>query len=170
MWTLVHLEVHRLLCLWAVYSVSRTSWLSSPVADCNLPSSFSAGILLAFLIPRVPKFSFSQDTPLSPATGDFNRSIPTQFLISPANFSFPAFAELEVDTGSNFLPLKFNHLNAHVFDLETDAKVGNGDMYGLTVPAKQFTKIHVPMNFSYVADNSSDITCETFLRWIRLFS
>ncbi|KAF9651358.1 hypothetical protein BDM02DRAFT_3091380 [Thelephora ganbajun] len=118
----------------------------------------ATGVLLAFLIPRVPKFAFSQDTPLAPATGDFNRSIPTKFLTFPANFSFPAFADLEVDTGSNFLPLKFTHLNARIFDLDTDAKVGNGDIFGLTVPAKQFTKLQVPMNFSYVADNSSDLT------------
>jgi len=118
----------------------------------------AAGILLVFLIPRVPKFAFNQDTPLSAATGDFNSSIQTGFSIAPANFSFPAFAELEVDTGSNFIPLKFNHLNARISDLQTNEDVGVGDMYGLTVPAKKFTKIQIPMNFSYVADNSSDIT------------
>jgi len=118
----------------------------------------ATGILLVFLIPRVPKFAFSQDTPLSPATGDFNHSIPTEFSVSPANFSFPAFAELQVDTGSNFLPLRFTHLNALISDLGTGANVGNGDMYGITVPAKKFTRLQVPMNFSFVADNSSDLT------------
>ena len=124
--------------------------------------SLSTGILLAFLIPRVPKFQFNQDTPLSAATGDFNRSIPTRFLVAPANFSFPAYAELQVDTGSNFIPLKFTHLNALIFDLQTSNQVGTGDLYGVTVPAKKFTKIQVPMNFSYVADNNSDITCKPF--------
>ena len=132
------------------------------MADHNQPSSFSTGILLAFLIPRVPKFEFNQDTPLSTATGDFNRSIPTRFLVAPANFSFPAYAELQVDTGSNFIPLRFTHLNALIFDLQTSVQVGTGDLYGVTVPAKKFTKIQVPMNFSYVADNSSDITCKLF--------
>ena len=126
------------------------------------PPPFSAGILLAFLIPRVPRFQFNQDRPLSPATGDFNRSIPTRFLVSPANFSFPAYAELQVDTGSNFIPLKFTHLNALIFDLQTNVEVGTGDIYGVTVPAKRFSKIQVPMNFSYVADNSSDTTCKPF--------
>ena len=41
-------------------------------------------------------------------------------------------------------------------------------MYGLTVPAKQFTQIQVPMNFSYVANNNSDITCGFFLRLLSL--
>lgn len=108
----------------------------------------------------MPKFAFNEDTPLSPATGDFNSSIPTKFLTAPANFSFPAYAELEVDTGSNFIPLKFTHLNALIYDLDTNVEVGTGDLYGTTVPAKKFTKIQVPMNFSYVADNSSDITCK----------
>lgn len=79
---------------------------------------------------------------------------------SPANFSFPAYADFEVNTGSNFIPLKITHLNALVFDLDTDNKVGNGDMYGLSLPAKKFVNLQVPVNFSYVADNRSDITCQ----------
>jgi len=144
------------LCMWSIPA------LRIPVADHDQPSSFSTGILLAFLIPRVPKFQFNQDTPLSTATGDFNRSIPTRFLVAPGNFSFPAHPELQVDTGSNFIPLRFTHLNALIFDIQTSVQVGTGDLYGVTVPAKKFTKIQVPMNFSYVADNSSDITCKLF--------
>lgn len=132
------------------------------MADHHRLSSPSAGILLAFLIPRVPKFSINQDTPLSAATGDFNSSIPTKFSTFPANFSFPAFAELEVDTGSNFIPLKFNDLHAQIFDLQTSVQVGTGDVPGLIFPAKKFTTFQLPLNFSYVADNSSDITCGSF--------
>jgi hypothetical protein len=123
---------------------------------------FSVGILLVFFIPRVPGFTIDEDTPLSPATGDFNSSIPIEFMTSPANFSFPAYADFEVSTGSNFIPLKITHLNALLFDLDTNNQVGNGDMYGLTLPAKKFVNIQVPVNFSYVADNSSDITCKVF--------
>lgn len=108
----------------------------------------------------MPAFALNQDTPLAAATGDFNSSVPTQFLTFPANFSFPAFAELQVDTGANYIPLKLTHLNALVYDLQTDAKVGNGDMYDITFPAKKLTNIQLPLNFSYTADNSSDLTCE----------
>lgn len=66
---------------------------------------------------------------------------------------------MQVDTGSNFIPLKITHLNAEVFDLDTDHKVGTGDTYGLSLAAKKFVNIQVPLNFTYVADNSSDITC-----------
>ena len=114
----------------------------------------------------MPKFSISEDEPLSAATGDFNNSIPTKFLTYPANFTFPAYAELEVDTGSNFIPLKFTHLNALIYDLETAVEVGHGDMYGVTFPAKKFTKLQVPMNFSYVADNSSDVTCKSSIHFL----
>lgn len=78
----------------------------------------------------------------------------------PANFTFPAFADFTVNTGSSFIPLKITHLNAEVHDLDTDHKVGTGDVYGLTLPAKQFVNIQVPINFTYTADNSSDITCK----------
>jgi len=118
----------------------------------------AVGILLVFLIPRVPGIAIDPDTPLGPATGTFNSSVPIEFMISPANFSFPAFAELQVDTGSNFIPLKITHMNVEVYDLDSNNMVGNGDLYGLSLPAKKFVDIQMPVNFSYVADNSSDIT------------
>ena len=110
----------------------------------------------------MPSFGISQDNPLVHATGNWNSSIPTQFSSFPANFSFPAFAELQVNTGSNFIPLKFTHVNAIVFDLDTSAQVATGDLYDVTFPAKQFSNLEMPLNFSYVADNRSDITCEPF--------
>jgi hypothetical protein len=128
----------------------------------SLTTSSSAGILLVFLLPRVPSFTINQDTPLGSATGSFNSSVPTQFNISPANFTFPAFAELQFNTGSNYIPVKITHLNAQVFDLDTENQVGNGDLYGLSLPAKKFVNIQMPVNFTYTADNSSDITCKVF--------
>lgn len=121
-------------------------------------SCIAAGILVAFLLPRVPGFTINQNTPLAAATGDFNSSVTTEFMSYPANFSFPAFAQMQVNTGSNFIPLKITHLNAQVFDLDTSNQVGNGDLYGLSLPAKKYVDIQVPVNFSYIADNSSDIT------------
>lgn len=116
------------------------------------------GILLAFMIPRVPGFAFNQNTPLIPATGSFNASIPAEFSRAPANFSFPAYASVQVDTNSNFLPLKFNQLNAQVFDLDTGIHVGNGGLRSYTVPAKAFTNIAIPLNFTYIATNDTDTT------------
>ncbi|KAA1472153.1 hypothetical protein DENSPDRAFT_163999 [Dentipellis sp. KUC8613] len=115
-------------------------------------------LALAFTIPRVPSFSFNSNNPLIGATGDFNSSIPTLFSRAPANFSFPALVDMKVDTGSNFLPLHFTHLSAEVYDLDSRHLVGTGSMGGQTVPAKQFTEIKMPLNFTYVATNDSDAT------------
>jgi len=116
------------------------------------------GIMLAFMIPRVPSFAFNEDTPLVAATGEFNSSIPTEFSRAPANFSFPAYADLEIDTSSNYLPLKFSHLNAQVLDLDSNVHVGTGDLYSYSVPAKVITKLEIPLNFTYIATNDSDPT------------
>ncbi|TFY51868.1 hypothetical protein EVG20_g10802, partial [Dentipellis fragilis] len=115
-------------------------------------------LVLAFTIPRVPSFSFNSSSPLIGATGDFNSSIPTLFSRAPANFSFPALVDMKVDTGSNFLPLHFTRISAEVYDLDSRHLVGTGSMGGLTVPAKQFTELKLPLNFTYVATNDSDAT------------
>lgn len=121
---------------------------------------FRVGIIIAFTIPRVPSFSFSNDTPLANATGTWKDAIPSEFSRSPANFSFPAFAALQVNTGSNYLPIKFKHLRAKVYDLTTDNLIGSGD-YTATMPAKSLTNILLPLNFTYVAINDTDTTCRS---------
>lgn len=120
----------------------------------------SIGIVLAFTIPRVPSFSFDNTKPLVNATGSFAKSIPTEFSRAPANFSFPAFSDIQVDTGSNFLPLTFNSIHAQVFDLNTNLQVASGNIGHQTLPAKSFPIIQLPLNFTYVAANASDPTCE----------
>ncbi|KAF8964332.1 hypothetical protein BDZ97DRAFT_1815922 [Flammula alnicola] len=120
------------------------------------------GIILAFTIPRVPSFSFNGGTPLVNATGSWATAVPTIFAPSVANFSFPAFASLQADTTSNFLPLKFNSLHATVFDLDTNRQVGTGDFAKFTLPAKVFPDIMLPLNFTYFATNSSD---QTYQNW-----
>src|SRR5882672_12086299 len=111
----------------------------------------SIGILLAFTIPRIPSFQFNNDTPLITANGSFNSSIPTQFSRAPANFTFPAFAALQIDTDSNFLALDFSHLSAQIFDLDTNFQVATGDISHQKFPAKTFANLNMPLNFSYVA-------------------
>jgi hypothetical protein len=121
----------------------------------------SIGIVLAFVIPRVPGFAVNGSIPLVPATGWFNDSIPAEFSRFPANFSFPADISLQVDTNSNFLPLVFNHLDAQVYDLDSFNLVGTGHLNHTKLPAKTFTNIQMPLNFSYVATNDSDLTCQS---------
>ncbi|KZT28726.1 hypothetical protein NEOLEDRAFT_1154261 [Neolentinus lepideus HHB14362 ss-1] len=115
-------------------------------------------LILAFTIPRVPSFAFNSDSPLLNATGSFAESVPTIFSRAPANFSFPALVDLQADTNSNFLPLAFRKLSGTIYDLDTNELVGTGHLGKMSVPAKTFHEIKLPMNFTYVATNDSDIT------------
>ena len=126
----------------------------------NPPLFSSIGLVLAFTIPRVPSFSTNGQTPLVSATGWFNQSIPAEFSRSPANFSFAANMPLQVDTSSNFLPLTFKHLDAQVYDLDSFNIVGHGHLNRTTLPAHHFSDITLPLNFTYVATNDSDQTCQ----------
>jgi hypothetical protein len=121
----------------------------------------SIGVTLAFCIPRVPVFAINGSSPLTSATGWFNQSISAQFSRAPANFTFPANIQLQVDTNSNFLPLVFKSLDAQVYDLDSFRIVATGHMNRTKLPAKHFTNIQMPLNFSYVATNDSDLTCQS---------
>lgn len=119
-------------------------------------------LILGFTIPRVPSFAFNADTPLVSATGSWAKAVPTIFAPAYTNFSFPAFASLQVDTSSNFLPLKFSRLHASVYDLDTNRQIGIGNYAKVTLPARSFPDILLPLNFTYVATNSSD---QTYQNW-----
>ncbi|KAG7088835.1 hypothetical protein E1B28_012790 [Marasmius oreades] len=119
------------------------------------------GIILAFVIPRVPKLAFNSDHPLANATGSWEEAVPLTFQRSPANFSFAAFADLQVDTTASYVPIKFNPLHAEVYDTDTNRKVGSGDL-SLTLPPKRFNNILLPLNFSYIASNDTD---QTWRNW-----
>ena len=121
----------------------------------------SIGVILAFVIPRVPDLSINGSPPLTSATGWFNQSITAQFSRAPANFTFAANVHLQVDTNSNFLPLVFKKLDARVYDLNSFRVVGVGHMNRTKFPAKHYTNIQMPLNFSYVATNDSDLTCQS---------
>ncbi|KAI5123097.1 hypothetical protein M0805_001453 [Coniferiporia weirii] len=114
-------------------------------------------IVTVFTVPRVPAFSFNSVSPLQNGTAPPE----TIFSRAPANFSFAAKLDLRVDTSSNYLPLKFTHIDATVFDLDTQFQVGTGNL-SLTVPAKSFTEIFLPLNFTYIAPNDTD---PTWLNW-----
>lgn len=119
-------------------------------------------IVLGFTIPRVPSFSFNDDMPLVPATGKWNESIPTYFNRAPANFSFPGFVTLKVNTDSNYLPVRFKYLHANVYDLNTQNLVGVGGFEEMTLPARSFPEILLPLNFTYVGSNYTD---PTWVNW-----
>lgn len=64
-----------------------------------------------------------------------------------------------MDTDSNYLPLKFDHIHASAYDLDTNRLVGTGDLRGKSFPAKSFPEFQLPLNFTYTASNDTDQTC-----------
>lgn len=134
----------------SIFGMSAQSELISTLVHLSI------GLVIAFTLPRVPGLAFASTDPLK------NGTAPPQTIFSriPANFSFASNLDLQVDTGSNFLPLKFSHMEAKVFDLDTNFLVGTGNLSGKSVPAKALTELFLPLNFTYVAANDSDPTCE----------
>ncbi|EJC98480.1 uncharacterized protein FOMMEDRAFT_96301 [Fomitiporia mediterranea MF3/22] len=114
-------------------------------------------LILAFTIPRVPAITFNSASPL------LNGTAPPQtiFSRSPANFSFAANLDLKVDPGSNFLPLHLKHVRAKIQDLNTNQQVGQGDA-SASFPAHEESEFQLPLNFTYVAINDTDLT---WLNW-----
>lgn len=119
----------------------------------------SIALVIGICLPRVPGFAVSNTAPLGGATGSWAAAVPTQFSRSPANFSFPAFANLQVNTNSNYLPVNFKHVRAKVFDLDSGFLIGTGDLGHKVLPAKSFPDIQLPLNFTYIATNDTDGTC-----------
>ncbi|KAF9265225.1 hypothetical protein L218DRAFT_898843 [Marasmius fiardii PR-910] len=118
-------------------------------------------VVLAFTIPRVPKLAFNSEHALTNATGDWADAVPFTFNRAPANFSFPAYADLQIDTTGSYVPIKFSPIYAEVYDTETNRKVAQGDL-SITLPAKKFNNILLPLNFSYIASNDTD---QTWKNW-----
>ncbi|TRM56910.1 hypothetical protein BD626DRAFT_406310 [Schizophyllum amplum] len=120
-------------------------------------------LVLAFTIPRVPSVSFDSNKQylVNVTDGDL-ADIDPQFSRLPANFSFAAMANLQLNTQDNYLPLKFSHLYGKVYDSETDEMVAEGDTGAMTLPAKAYPDVQLPLNFTYSASNDSDATWLNF--------
>ncbi|KAG8775517.1 hypothetical protein FRC12_001441 [Ceratobasidium sp. 428] len=117
------------------------------------------GILIAIFLPRVPGFGFLGAAPLSAPADGGN----PQFSRIPANFTFDALIDLQVNTNSQIvLPLRFNNIKATLYDVTTSRQVATGNLGSASVPAKTFAAIKVPVTFSYEASNTSDTTWNNF--------
>jgi len=104
----------------------------------------------------VPGFSFNAQTPLTNATGS---SLPFEISRIPANFTFPALLNIQIDTHSNVIPMHISKLHTDIYDVNTDVKVGEGDIPGgMTIAAKKFQPVTLPVVFTYAAVNASDTT------------
>ncbi|KAK0473855.1 hypothetical protein IW261DRAFT_1341940, partial [Armillaria novae-zelandiae] len=115
-------------------------------------------ILLAVMVPWVQSVSVNSDNPLANATGDWKNVVPTYFNWSPANLSFPAYADLQLNTASNILLLTFNNIKGYLYDLDTSRQIVTGSIGHKTMPAKAFPEFLLPLNFSYITSHDLDAT------------
>jgi hypothetical protein len=116
----------------------------------------SVGLILAFTIPRVPSFLFNAQAPLGNST--LGNVPDPAFGSFPANFTFYASLDVEVDTNANFIPLHFNSWRSEIYELNTNEKIATGEWGSYTLPAKKYTRVFLPVTFSYAAANVSDKT------------
>ncbi|CED82376.1 hypothetical protein [Phaffia rhodozyma] len=116
-------------------------------------------IMLYFLIPRVPSFSWAESDPFTIPTGLDNTS--AVFSRTPANFTFPATLNLQADTKATYIPITFKSITARLYDLSTDKQVGTGVWKG-TMPAKKLFPFSMNVTFSYEGYNSTDPTWLSF--------
>ena len=118
----------------------------------------AAGIVLAICIPRVPSFEFNSLAPFAPINNDGPAQWKTAFSRTPANFSFPAWMDLRINTKGSMVPVHFNVLSAKIYELGEFKVVGTGNLTNYSVPAKKNMQLLLPVTFEYQAVNSSDLT------------
>ncbi|CAG8714528.1 10847_t:CDS:2, partial [Acaulospora colombiana] len=114
------------------------------------------GIILAFTIPRAPGIIYNKDTPLGPSPYEDDEPKFSSGL--PVLFQFNATLDVHINTGENFLPLRFKHLRAEVADLDTQQLIATGDLGSYVLPAKAYERVAVPVFFNYTAANNTDQT------------
>ncbi|KAG8956024.1 hypothetical protein FRC04_006473 [Tulasnella sp. 424] len=115
------------------------------------------GLILFFVIPRVPTFGFAYGTPLVENGGPtpyFNRY--------PANFSFTGGVDLQADTHGSYTPVHFKNITAEMYSADTFKLVATGSTGPLTMPAKSYFPLALNMTFSYSAVNTTDQTWNLF--------
>ena len=64
-----------------------------------------------------------------------------------------------MNTQDNFLSVHFSKIKAKVYDSETDEVVAKGETGSMTLPAKQYPTVQIPLLFEYSASNDTDTTC-----------
>jgi hypothetical protein len=156
MWKMGNKEVDRLGYFYPMLHVRLQTSCRCQIHPHANSCSISTGILLAFMIPRVPAIYVDNSTPLTPTTNTDSPD-PT-FGKFPATFAFNASLSMKVDTGSNFLPLKFNNMHAEISDLGTSQLIATGDLGPYSLAAKTYSQVYLPLTVNYTAANMSDPT------------
>ncbi|SNX85900.1 uncharacterized protein MEPE_04609 [Melanopsichium pennsylvanicum] len=119
------------------------------------------GVMLFFVIPRVPTFAFLSTNPVVAIPNGASMQVNH----SPTNFSMQMGFNLRASNLNGWIPSHATHLNMEVTDLNTYQKVGKGELDSISFQQRGNTLFQFPVEFSYVSLNTSgDATFQDFYK------
>ncbi|TKY84494.1 hypothetical protein EX895_006395 [Sporisorium graminicola] len=148
--------------LWVSGEDHLWGWLSPRVAVFIAFFSFVAlGVMLYFVIPRVPTFAILSTNPVVAIPNGASMQVSH----SPTNFSMQMGFNLRASNRGGWISSRATDLTLKVTDLNTFIKVGEGKMDGYTFAGRGNTPFQFPVQFSYVSLNTSgDQTFQDFYK------
>ncbi|SPO27744.1 uncharacterized protein UTRI_04216_B [Ustilago trichophora] len=146
--------------LWVSGQDHLWGWLSPRVAVfLAFFVMVALGVLLFFVIPRVPTFAILSTNPVTAIPNGASMKINR----SPTNFSMDMGFNLRANNRNGWIPSHATDLTLEVTDLNTYLKVGSGSLDSLSFKGRANTLFQVPVHFSYVSLNASgDQTWQDF--------
>ena len=138
--------------LWVSGQDHLWGWLSPRVAVFLVFFTLVAlGIMLYFVIPRVPTFAILSTNPVVAIPNGASMQVSH----SPTNWSMDMGFNLRADNRGAWIPTHATNLKMEVTDLNTYIVVGRGQMDSATFKARGNTAFQFPVHFSYVSLNAS---------------
>ncbi|UZJ52109.1 hypothetical protein CBS101457_001429 [Exobasidium rhododendri] len=135
--------------------------LSPQLAIFMIFGSLAAlGVMLYFVIPRVPTIAVQTVTPLV-AVPD-GGSMETHLV--PTNFSMDMKINLRADNTGGWIATKVNKMNMKVYDITTSKLVGEGTMNAQSFPGRKQKTFQFPVSFAYASINATGDA--TWLHWV----
>lgn len=146
--------------LWVSGQDHLWGWLSPRVAVfIAFFVLLALGIMLFFVIPRVPTFAILSTNPVTAIPNGASMKVSQ----SPTNFSMTMGFNLRANNRNGWIPTHATDLTLEVTDLSTYQKVGKGSMESISFAARTNTPFNFAVEMSYVSLNASGD--QTFQNW-----
>lgn len=109
------------------------------------------GVLLYFVVPRVPDVTLKTKDPLAAAGNTSAMEITAQ----PTGFEMNGTLTVRLDNGDGWIPSHLKSLSAEVHYKPAKTKVGSGTLKGKSVPGRKTSELTIPIQFNYHSLNST---------------
>ena len=109
------------------------------------------GVLLYFVVPRVPDITLKTKDPLAAAGNTSAMEITAQ----PTGFEMNGTLTVRLDNGDGWIPSHLKSLSAEVHYKPAKTKVGSGTLKGKSVPGRKTSELTIPIQFNYHSLNST---------------